>query len=230
MSIDISKVSSLLNQIPNPTVTTKANNYSINFAEVLMNSLSSQKNTTNVNALSDAFQMNLNDTAALKETVEQALKSNSTMDITQLLNLYTNQGNKNSLSNLWGAGANSTSSTSWNDLFTSQSSQTSALQTLYSSSSTLDNTISDALQSNFLSKQMNLMQTAYNKLQANLDDYKNRNAGIETEAVKNRIAEMTKNMSTVQTYMQEKLTEKATNESLRNQLNANGQFASINFK
>ncbi len=212
MSIDISKVSSLLNQISNPSVTTKTNNYSIDFAEVLMDSLSSQKNTTTVNDLSNAFQMNLNDTASLKGTIEQTLKSNST-------------------TGLFG-GVNSTSSPTWNDLFTSQSSQTSALQTLYSpsSSSTPNDTISDALQSNFLSKQMNLMQTAYNKLQANLDDYKNRNAGFETEAFKNRIAEITKNVSTVQTYMQEKLAEKSTNESLKNQINTNGQLASINFK
>ena len=41
---------------------------------------------------------------------------------------------------------------------------------------------------------------------------------------------MTRNVSAVQTYMQEKLTEKATNESFMNELNANGQLGSINFK
>lgn len=225
MSIDISKISSLLNPSSNPTVNTKTNNYSINFSEYLLNSLSAQ--TTTVDDLSSAFSINLNDTASLKGSFEQALKSNSTTDITQLLNLYTGQQNTNTLSNL--LGASSSSSALWNDLFTSQSSQTSALQTVYNSSSTED-TITDALQSNFLSKQMNLMQTAYNTLQKNLDDYKNRNVGIETEAVKNRIAEMTRNVSALQTYMQEKLTEKATNESLMNELTANGQLASINFK
>lgn len=229
MSIDIAKVSSLLNQISSSSANTNTNNYSVDFAQYLLNSMSSQSKTTTVNDLSSAFQLNINDTASLKTTIEQALKSNSTTDITQLLNLYTNQRNTmNSLSNLWDA--NNSSQVNWNDLFTSQSSQTSTLQTLYSSSSTPEDSITDALQSNFLSKQMNLMQTAYNKLQANLEDYKQRNVGIETEAVKNRIAEMTRNVSAVQTYMQDKLTEKATNESLMNELNANGQFASINFK
>ena len=229
MSIDIAKVSSLLNQISSPSVNTKTNNNSIDFAQYLLNSMSSPNKTNTVNDFSSAFQLNINDTASLKASIEQTLKSNSTTDITHLLNLYTSQRNTtNPTENLWGV--NNSSQANWNDLFTSQSSQTSALQTLYSSSSTTEDTITDALQSNFLSKQMNLMQTAYNKLQANLDDYKLRNAGSETEAVKNRISEMTKNVSAIQTYMQEKLAEKATNESLRNQLNANGQLSSINFK
>lgn len=226
MSIDITKVSSLLNQLSNIPTSTKTNNYSVEFADYLMNSMTSQKNTTTVNDLSSVFPVNINNTSTISSTIEQALKSNSTIDITQLLNLYSNQQNTNS--NVWGG--NSSSSLAWNDLFTTQSSQTAALQTLYSSSSSTDNTITDALQSNFLSKQMNIMQTAYNKLHANLEDYKERNVGIDTEAVKNRINEMTKNVTTLQTYMQEKLAEKATNESLVNQLNANGQLASLNFK
>lgn len=226
MSIDITKVSSLLNQLSNTPTSTKTNNYSVDFAEYLMNSMTSQKNTTTVNDLSSVFPVNINNTSTISSTIEQALKSNSTIDITQLLNLYSNQQNTNS--NVWGG--NSSSSLAWNDLFTTQSSQTAALQTLYSSSSSTDNTITDTLQSNFLSKQMNIMQTAYNKLHANLEDYKERNVGIDTEAVKNRINEMTKNVTTLQTYMQEKLAEKATNESLVNQLNANGQLASLNFK
>ena len=228
MSMDITKISSLVNQLSNTSSSTKSNSYSVNFAEYLMNSMStSSNNSLSANDLSSIFHVNINDTANLKSTIEQALKSNTTTDVTQLLNLYTNQQNMNTYLNV--LGSNSSSSTSWNDLFTTQSSQTDALQT-YSSSSTTEDTITNALQSNFLSKQMNLMQTAYNKLQANLEEYKERNAGIETDAVKNRIAEMTKNVSAIQTYMQEKLTEKASNESLLNQLNANGQLASINFK
>ena len=226
MSIDITKVSSLLNQLSNTPTSTKTNNYSVEFAEYLMNSMTSQKNTTTVNDLSSVFPVNINNTSTISSTIEQALKSNPTTDITQLLNLYSNQQNTNS--NVWGG--NSSSSLAWNDLFTTQSSQTAALQTLYSSSSSTDNTITDALQSNFLSKQMNIMQTAYNKLHTNLEDYKERNVGIDTEAVKNRINEMTKNVTTLHTYMQEKLAEKATNESLVNQLNANSQLASLNFK
>jgi len=228
MSIDITKVSSLLNQLNNTSSTTKSNSYSVDFAEYLMNSMAaSSNNSLSANDLSSMFQVNINDNATLKSTIEQALKSNSVTDITQLLN-NTNNLNTYSLSNL--LGANSSSPVAWNDLLTSHSSQSTALQTLYSNSSITGDTISNALQTNFLSKQMSLMQTAYNKLQANLEDYKERNAGIETDAVKNRIAEMTKNVSTLQTYMQEKLTEKASNESLLNQLNANGQLASINFK
>ena len=226
MSIDITKISSLVNQLSNTSGTTKSNTYSIDFAEYLKDSMTSSNNTTIANDFSSIFQLNLNDNDTLKSTIEQALKSNTT-DVTQLLNLYKNQQNMTTYMNV--LGGNSSSSATWNDLFNTQSSQTAALQT-YNSSSTTEDTIANALQSNFLSKQMNLMQTAYNKLQSNLEDYKERNAGIETDAVKNRIAEMTKNVSAIQTYMQEKLEEKASNQSLLNQLNANGQLASLNFK
>ncbi len=202
MSIDITKVSSMFNQLSTPNAT-KTNNNSVNFAEYLMNTLSSQNNSI-TNNVSSVFPGTINDMDSLKSTIGQALKSNQTTDLPTLFNSYNgNERNTNSLSNL--LGTNSSSSSIWNDLFMSQSSQTSALQTLYSSSSTTDDTISNALQTNFLSTQMKVMQTAYDKLQQNLEEYKERNIGIETDAIKIRIGEMSKNVSAVQTFMQEKL-------------------------
>ena len=127
MSIDITKISSLVNQLNNTSGTTKPNSYSVNFAEYLMNSMAvTSNNSLSTNDLSSMFQANLNGNETLKSTIEQALTLNSTTDIKQTLN-NTNNLNTYSLSNL--LGPNSSTSATWNDLFTSHSSQTSALQT-----------------------------------------------------------------------------------------------------
>lgn len=234
MAIDLSKISSLVNSYSTPNAKSTTNNLGTNFAEYLLQSTNTiSNNTMSAPAIASSLQLNVNDTTSSNNAIVQALQGTSTSSLNALFNQSSIEpSNTSDLFSTLLDSSTSSNSTSTTDLFNSllssgSSNSSTALYDVMSSSTNTDstNTTASGIDASHMTDQFNVLSAAQSKLQANLDDYKTRNENHMSGAVQQRIAEMSKNVSVLQSYIQDKIAEKATNNSLINQLQANSNNA-----
>ena len=213
MTINVSSITSILNQLQTSATTTTQNDYSTQFADYLSEALSTSSSSNAIDA------------SSIASYLQQAVNGTTSTDITSLLNSgntnsssieallssssATSSSTDSALASLYrlldSSSTTNTTNSSFDSLLTTNSSTSLEALLNGSSTSTSSSSLMSGFESAFKSAQMKNMQAAYAKLQSNLDDFKNRNADVATDAVQSRIKEMTQNVQTVQNYIQSNL-------------------------